>query len=98
MNPLHTVCGILTACVLILPRPSLADAVKANYLVCVTNERGGDVTLIDGATHAVVATLPVGKRPRGIHPSPDGRTLYVALSGRPIEGPPQLDASGNPIF
>ena len=40
---------------------------------------GGDVTLIDGATQQVVATIPVGKRPRGIHASPDGRTLYVAL-------------------
>src|SRR4051812_45992073 len=69
-----------------------------NYLICVSNEKGGDVTLIDGATRRALATIPVGKRPRGIHPSPDGRTLYVALSGRPIEGPPKLDPNGNPIF
>ena len=42
--------------------------------------------------------MPVGKRPRGIHSSPDGRTVYVALSGTPIEAPPELDAAGNPIF
>jgi DNA-binding beta-propeller fold protein YncE len=46
----------------------------------------------------VIATIPVGKRPRGIHVSPDGKTVYVAVSGTPIEAPPQLDAHGNPIF
>ena len=45
----------------------------------------------------VVATIPVGKRPRGIHASPDGKTVYVALSGTPVEPPPKLDANGNPI-
>src|ERR1700721_2847583 len=60
------------------------------YQVYVTNERSGDVS--------VAATIPVGKRPRGIHISPDGKVVYVALSGTPIEGPPQIDAHGNPIF
>ena len=32
-------------------------------------------------------TIDVGKRPRGISVSPDGRQLYVALSGSPIAGP-----------
>src|SRR4051812_12488892 len=71
---------------------------EVKYWICVSNERGGDVSIIDVATRKVIATIPVGKRPRGIHASPDGRTLYVALSGRPIEGPPQLDANGNPIL
>src|SRR3712207_9575355 len=55
-----------------------------------------DVTILREGK--VAATIPVGKRPRGIHASPDGGTLYVALSGSPITGPPQLDAKGNPIF
>ena len=46
----------------------------------------------------LVATIPVGKRPRGIHLSPDGKTVYVAVSGTPPEPPPKLDANGNPIF
>ena len=70
----------------------------ASYHVYVTNERSGDVTVIDGADFSVAATIPVGKRPRGIHISPDGKTVYVALSGTPIEAPPQIDAHGNPIF
>ena len=70
----------------------------ATYQVYATNEKSGDVTVIDGSTLTVTATIPVGKRPRGIHSSPDGRIVYVALSGTPIEGPPQIDAHGNPIF
>jgi YVTN family beta-propeller protein len=79
-----------------------AEAAPANaagaYEIYVTNERSGDVTVIDGGDFRVTATIPVGKRPRGIHASPDGKTIYVALSGTPIEAPPQLDAQGNPIF
>ncbi|HTC38738.1 MAG TPA: beta-propeller fold lactonase family protein [Steroidobacteraceae bacterium] len=70
----------------------------APYQVYVTNERSGDVTVINGGDFSVAATIPVGKRPRGIHVSPDGKLVYVALSGTPIEGPPQIDAHGNPIF
>ena len=69
-----------------------------DYQIFVTNERSGDVTVIDGGDFKVVDTIPVGKRPRGIHVSPDGRAVYVALSGTPIEGPPPLDALGNPIL
>jgi YVTN family beta-propeller protein len=69
-----------------------------SYQVLVTNERSGDVTVINGADFSVTATIPVGKRPRGIHVSPDGKTVYVAVSGTPIGEAPQLDAKGNPIL
>src|SRR5690349_16413998 len=49
----------------------------------VSNEDGHTVTVIDTDKNEVVATIPVGKRPRGIHLSHDGKTLYVALSGLP---------------
>ena len=75
-----------------------APVQAANYQVYVTNERSGDVTVINGGDFSVAATIPVGKRPRGIHASPDGKTVYVALSGTPIEAPPQIDAHGNPVF
>jgi YVTN family beta-propeller protein len=68
------------------------------YQIYVSNEKSGDVTVIDGTSLEAVATFPVGKRPRGIHASPDGKHVYVALSGTPIEGPPELDAQGNPVF
>ena len=63
-----------------------------------SNEKSGEVTIINGQDFSVLATVPIGKRPRGIHVSPDGKTVYVAVSGTPMEGPPQLDAHGNPIF
>src|ERR1700688_1500879 len=69
-----------------------------NYQVYVSNEKSGDVTVINGSDNQVLGTIPVGKRPRGIHASPDGKWVYVALSGTPIAAPPQLDAKGNPIF
>jgi YVTN family beta-propeller protein len=62
-------------------------AEPSNFLVCVSNERSDDITLIDGASQKVLTTIPVGKRPRGIHAAPDGKTLFVALSGSPISGP-----------
>jgi len=58
-----------------------------SYLVFVSNERSGDVTVIDGATDSVVGTFPVGKRPRGIHSTPDGRRVFVTLSGSPRMAP-----------
>ncbi|HMA11145.1 MAG TPA: beta-propeller fold lactonase family protein [Steroidobacteraceae bacterium] len=76
---LSSSCGAATP----LPKPGVAVA----YRVLVTNERGGTLSVIDGATRKVIATVPLGKRPRGLKPSPDGRLLYVALSGSPIAGP-----------
>jgi YVTN family beta-propeller protein len=59
-----------------------------NFELYVTNERSNDVTVIDAASQQPVATIAAGKRPRGIHVSPDGKLVYVALSGNPIGGPP----------
>jgi PQQ-dependent catabolism-associated beta-propeller protein len=66
--------------------PSAAPAVP-KVRVYVTNEASGDLTVIDPATQSVITTAPLGKRPRGIKASPDGKSLYVALSGSPSAGP-----------
>src|SRR5687767_10496863 len=77
-------------------RPSTAvRQEKPGYRVYVTNEGSGDLSVIDSATYEVIATVPLGKRPRGIHASPDRRTIYVALSGSPI-APPGVDESKLP--
>ena len=68
---------------------------KSGYRVYVTNETTGDLSIIDGTTLAVLATIPLGKRPRGIHASPDNKTIYVALSGSP-NAPPGVDESKLP--
>src|SRR4029077_12695111 len=64
-----------------------AHAESPDYFVYVSNERSGDVSVIDGATDAVIATFRVGKRPRGIHAAPDGTRLFVTLTGSPRMAP-----------
>ena len=61
----------------------------------VSNEASGDVSVIDVLARQVVQTIAVGKRPRGIRVSPDGRTVFVALSGSPA-APPGIDESTLP--
>ena len=56
-------------------------------LVFITNEDSDNVTIIDSGTDSVIATVPAGKRPRGVRLSPDGKTLFVAVSGSPKGGP-----------
>ena len=65
----------------------VARAESSSYLVFVSNERSGDVTVIEGASDAIVATFPVGKRPRGIQAAPDGKRVFIALSGSPRMAP-----------
>jgi YVTN family beta-propeller protein len=47
---------------------------SSNYKIFVSNEKSGDLTVISGTDFKVIDTIPVGKRPRGIHASPDGKT------------------------
>jgi YVTN family beta-propeller protein len=49
----------------------------------VSNEDGQSVTVIDTDKAAVVATVQIGKRPRGLKLSQDGAQLFVAVSGLP---------------
>src|ERR1043166_1015953 len=65
------------------------------YRVYVSNEGSGDLTIIDPVKMEPVATVALGKRARGIHPSPDGNLIYVALSGSPF-APPGTDESTLP--
>lgn len=73
-----------------------ATTAPAAYRVYVSNERSNDVSVIDPAMKQVTATIPVGKRPRGIRVSHDGRFVYVALSGTPITPPGQKEDDGAP--
>ena len=93
----RAICAALLVASALASAPA-ASAKAVGYQVYVTNERSDDVTIINGGDFSVAATIPVGKRPRGIHASPDGKTVYVAVSGTPLEAPPQIDANGNPVF
>jgi YVTN family beta-propeller protein len=88
-----TLCAAIAACSAPTPeapaatRPASEMPPPQGPRLFVSNEIAGTVSVIDIGTRAVVHTIPVGKRPRGIRVSPDGRTVYVALSGSPIGGP-----------
>jgi YVTN family beta-propeller protein len=70
--------------------PSTAPAAASSgELAYVTNEDSQELSVIDTRTDSLIATIPVGTRPRGVKVSPDGRTVYVALSGSP-KCPPSM--------
>src|SRR3984957_5232274 len=69
------------------PPPTETISEPTGPRIYVTNEVSGNMSVIDSGTSKVLATIPLGKRPRGIHASPDQKTLYIALSGTPIAGP-----------
>jgi YVTN family beta-propeller protein len=71
------------------PAPPIA------YRVYVSNEGSGDVSVIDGRRREVIATIPLGKRPRGIAADSTNQRLFVALSGSPLAGP-GVEESGLP--
>src|SRR5947199_367193 len=85
----------LSACGSEAPRPAPPAASTAapapprepRVKIYVTNEMSGDLSVIDGDTQTAIGTFPLGKRPRGIKVSPDGKSLFVALSGSPNAGP-----------
>jgi len=72
-----------------------ASFAAPSHEIYVTNEMSGDLTIINGDTLKVETTVPLGKRPRGIETTRDGRRLFVALSGSPIQGPPSAAAKGD---
>lgn len=73
---------------IMLAWPSVAVAQAAGFAF-VSNEISHSISVIDLAKNAVVATIPLPGRARGIQTSPDQKHVYVAMSDdRPnIEGP-----------
>lgn len=68
-------------------------APAAGYRLYVSNEGSGDIAIVDPVSSETVERIALGKRPRGLAASPDGRYLYVALSGSPAGGPGVDEAS-----
>src|SRR5690606_9932999 len=73
------------ACTIGAFAPIVAQAERAY----VSNEDGQSVSVIDTQSAEVIATIPVGKRPRGLKLNDDGTRLYVAVSGLP-KCPPSM--------
>ena len=86
--PIGTALLLAAACAKEQPSPggqadSTATVAPAGELAYVTNEESQELTVIDTRRDSAVATIPVGTRPRGVRMSPDGKTVFVALSGSP---------------
>lgn len=72
----------------LLALPPCADAGRAY----ISNEDGQTITVIDTDKAETIATIAVGKRPRGLKLNRDGSRLYVAVSGLPKCPPTTPDA------
>jgi len=59
---------------------SIAAYAEPTGRIFVTNENSNTISVIDGKSHAIEATIEIGNRPRGIGLSPDSSELYVAVS------------------
>lgn len=60
-----------------------ADSNSSTARAYVSNEDGQSVSVLDTHSAANIATIDVGKRPRGLKLSRDGSRLFVAVSGLP---------------
>src|SRR5438270_10381586 len=58
-----------------------APTTSPDRLIYVTNQLDNTLSVIDGSTYHVVATVPVGAFPAGVVVSPDGRYAYIAEGG-----------------
>ena len=75
-----------------LREPPSPGAVAGGELVYVTNEDSRNLSVVDAGTDRIVTTIEVGTRPRGVHATADGRTIFVAVSGSPKCPPTMPDA------
>ena len=90
MRSLHGLVAAVVLCGLVIVLVPEARAAAGRAYV--SNEDGQSVSVIDTGTEQVIATIAVGKRPRGLKLSADGSLLYVAVSGLPKCPPSVPDA------
>jgi YVTN family beta-propeller protein len=62
-----------------MPAPAETSWPVGGELVYVSNEDSGNISIISTLDNQVVATMDVGRRPRGIRVAPGGEKVYVAL-------------------
>ena len=64
--------------------PTPAPKPTSGPRIYVSDETGKDIVVVDPVAGEVVGRIEVGKRPRGVKLSKDGKQLLIALSGSPI--------------
>ncbi len=63
------------------PVPKHLAVTPDDRLLVVSNWCGFDVTVVDLVTHETLAEIDVGRHPRGVAITSDGRTAYIAVMG-----------------
>ncbi len=76
-----THCAGLLRLLRLWPAPAHVREVSESPVGYATNENDGTVSVIDGRTNTVVATVPVGTFPIGVAVNPKANTAYVTDSG-----------------
>jgi len=56
----------------------ISSVAAAGPMAYVPKEKSDDVSVIDTGSNTVVRKIRVGKRPRGVEISPDGRRIYIS--------------------
>src|ERR1700732_3811145 len=75
--------GIVVFALVLASRTQAAETPR----IYVSNEDSGEITVVEPPTGQILRRIHVGKRPRGIKLTLDGKLLYVALSGSPGASP-----------
>ena len=84
--------ALVGACASNTPGEGESNSTESTQLAYVSNEDSGTISVVNIDTLNVIETIPVGRRPRGIHADADGRFVFVALSGSPKCPPSMSDA------
>ena len=80
-----------------IPTGTTASRIAVNPVtnrLYVTNYDSNTVSVIDGATNAVVTNVPVGARPTWIAANPETNKIYVSNAGAGTSGPSLMVMSG----
>ncbi len=97
-RPLIVLLGLLLSACQSSPQQARPHSVQGlnsalgDEIAYISNEDSGTISVLDLASLEIVDTIPVGRRPRGIHATSDGRYLFVAVSGSPKCPPSMSDA------
>ena len=75
----NLIAAALAGTVLLSAGPAFA------YKIFVSNEKGNDVTVLDGESFEIIHTIKAGQRPRGIVTSPDGTKVYAMLQSSMVD-------------
>src|SRR5437868_14526835 len=70
---------ICRACLLAIGLVAFTHAPSSAFIAYVSNEKSNTISVIDIDKLAVVKTIKVGQRPRGIELSKDGKFILVAV-------------------